>query len=50
MREGVKGKEIKERYIKEKGYDCKVETIRLFFGENEIKNEELLYQHKIKEG
>ena len=50
VKEGVTGKEIKEMYIKEKGYDCKVEAIRLFFGGNEIKNEELLYQHKIKEG
>ena len=50
VKEGVTGKEIKEMYIKEKGYDCKVEAIRLFFGGNEIKNEELLYQHKIKVG
>ena len=47
----ITGKEIKEEYAKRKKLDLDIyhQKIRLFFGGNEIHNNEYLYQHKVKE-
>ena len=47
----ISGKEIKEEYAKRKklNLDIYSKKIRLFFGGNEIHDNEFLYQHKVKE-
>ena len=47
----ITGKEIKDEYAKRKKLDLDIhhQKIRLFFGGNEIHNNEYLYQHKVKE-
>ena len=47
----ISGKEIKEEYAKRKKLDLDIyhQKIRLFFGGNEIHDNEFLYQHKVKE-
>ena len=47
----ISGKEIKEEYAKRKklNLDIYSKKIRLFFGGNEIHDDEFLYQHKLKD-
>lgn len=47
VQEGISGGEIKQLYAKIKGYNLDNCKIRLFFGGNEIKDNEFVYQHKI---
>ena len=47
VEEGIRGRELKNIYAKAKGYDMNQHKIRLFFGGNEIKDNEFIYQHKI---
>lgn len=47
VNESTTGKEVKERYCKEKEMKIQEFNIRLFFGGNEIKDEHYLYQHKV---
>ena len=47
----ITGKEIKEEFLKRKNLDMEnyFKRIRLFFGGNEIHDNEFLYQHKLKD-
>ena len=47
----ITGKEIKEEFLKRKNLDLEnyFKRIRLFFGGNEIHDNEFLYQHKVKD-
>ena len=47
VEEGISGRELKNIYAKAKGYDMNQHKIRLFFGGNEIKDNEFIHQHKI---
>ena len=45
--EGISGRELKEMYVKEKNLPSENSKYRMFFGGNEIKDNEYIYQHKI---
>ena len=47
VHEGISGGEIKQLYANIKGYNLDKCKIRLFFGGNEIRENEFIYQHKI---
>ena len=50
VKESTKGSELKELYSKFKNIDLKANKLRFIFAGALIKDEDMLYQHKISSG
>ena len=50
VKETITGKELMEAYVKEKHIDLAKKNIRLLFGGGIIKEDEMIFQHKVNNG
>ena len=50
VKETITGKELMDMYVNEKNIDLTIKKIRLLFGGGIIKEDDMIFQHKVNTG